>query len=263
MIQIFSIAGITIFSFMVIVYLIAQYRKDNSIVDTGWGMGFVVTTLVLIFNSETIHTQMLIISLLVLLWGIRLSFYIYMRNLGKPEDFRYANWRKEWGKRQPWIAFYKVFMLQGAVMWIVALPIMLVFASQSDSLGILGFIGVFVFFFGLLFEGIADKQMKIFKSQPANKGKIITSGLWKYSRHPNYFGEALLWWGIGLFSFSVSGFWYSFIGPLVITLLLRYVSGVPMLEEKYKDREDFRAYASKTSIFIPFVGKKTNFVRKD
>ncbi len=256
MIQIFSIAAITIFSYMVIVYLIAQYLNDNSIVDTAWGMGFVITTLVLIFSSETILPPMLIMSLLVLLWGIRLSFYIYMRNLGKPEDFRYANWRKEWGKGQPWKAFYKVFMLQGAIMWIVALPIQLVFTGQSGSVGIVGIIGVFVFLFGLLFEGIADKQMKVFKSQPANKGKIITTGLWKYSRHPNYFGEALLWWGIGLFSFSVSGFWYSFIGPLVITLLLRYVSGVPMLEEKYKDRKDFQVYASKTSIFFPFPCKK-------
>jgi len=255
--QVFLISGITIFLFMVSFYLIAQSLKNNSIVDIGWGLGFVFTTLVLIFSSEKIIPPMLVMSLMILLWGVRLSFYIYMRNLGKPEDFRYANWRKEWGTRQPWIAFYKVFMLQGLIMYVVALPIMLVFSSPSEFRGIESTAGVIIFFSGLFFEGIADKQMKQFKAYPKNKGKIITSGLWKYSRHPNYFGEALLWWGIGIFVFSVSGNWLSLISPLVITLLLRYVSGVPMLEEKYKNREDFRKYAEKTSVFIPFVGKKT------
>ena len=257
MIQIFLISGITIFIYMIIVYLIAQSVKNNSIVDTAWGMGFAITTLALIFSSEKIYPSMLILSLMILLWGIRLSFYIYMRNLGKPEDFRYANWRTEWGSRQPWIAFYKIFMLQGAIMWIVALPVMMVFSKHTSLPGIAGSVGVFIFLSGLLFEGIADKQMKQFKSYPPNKGKIITTGLWKYSRHPNYFGEALLWWGIGIYSFSVSGYWYSFISPIVISLLLRYVSGVPMLEEKYKSREDFREYASKTPVFIPLIGKKS------
>ncbi len=257
MTQIFLISGITIFIYMVILYMIAQSVKNNSIVDTGWGMGFVILTLVLIFSSEKIYPTMLILSLMILLWGVRLSFYIYMRNLGKPEDFRYANWRKQWGNRQPFIAFFKIFMLQGAIMFIVALPIMITFSKHTDLPNITGIIGIFLFLFGLLFEGIADKQMKQFKAYPPNRGKIIRSGLWKYSRHPNYFGEALLWWGIGLYSFSVSGYWYCFIGPIVISFLLRYVSGVPMLEEKYKDREDFKEYASKTPIFVPFIGRKT------
>jgi steroid 5-alpha reductase family enzyme len=257
MIQVFLIAAITIFIYMVIFYLIAQSVKNNSIVDIGWGLGFVFTTLVLIFSSEKIYPSMLIMSLMILIWGIRLSFYIYIRNHGKPEDFRYANWRKEWGSRQPWIAFYKVFMLQGAIMWIVALPVILVFVRHNNLPAFLGIVGISIFLFGLVFEGSADAQMKRFKADPSNKGRIITSGLWKYTRHPNYFGEALLWWGIGIYGFSVSGYWYCFISPVLITIMLRYVSGVPMLEEKYKNREDFRAYASKTSVFIPFLGKKS------
>ncbi len=257
MIQIFSTAAISIFVYMVIVYLIAQWVRNNSIVDTGWGLGFVITTLVLIFASEKIFPSMLILSLMVLIWGVRLSFYIYMRNLGKPEDFRYANWRKEWGKRQPLIAFFKVFMLQGFIMWLVALPIMFVFIRHSGFPPVYGYSGVLIFLFGLIFEGVADAQMKHFKADPRNKGQIITTGLWKYSRHPNYFGEALLWWGIGIYALSVSGFWLSLISPLLISLLLRYVSGVPMLEEKYKNRADFREYASKTPVFVPLVGKKT------
>jgi steroid 5-alpha reductase family enzyme len=215
-----------------------------------------MTALVLVFNSEKIYPSILILSLMVLLWGMRLSFYIYLRNAGKPEDFRYANWRKEWGPRQPWIAFYKVFMLQGAIMWVVATPVILAFAKHSQYPGPLAFAGLAVFLIGLGFEGSADRQLKRFKSNPENKGKIITTGLWKYSRHPNYFGEAMLWWGIGLYSFAVSGYWYCFISPIVISLMLRYVSGVPMLEEKYRDRQDFREYAAKTPVFIPFIGKK-------
>jgi steroid 5-alpha reductase family enzyme len=257
MLQIFSIAGITIFIYMVILYLFAQSIRNNSIVDVGWGLGFVIMTLVLIFSSEKINPTMLILSFMILIWGMRLSFYIYLRNLGKPEDFRYANWRKEWGHRQPLIAFFKVFMLQGAIMLIVAIPIMFVFFRNTILPGWQGIAGLLIFFFGMSLEGFADAQMKRFKNYPENTGKIITTGLWKYTRHPNYFGEALLWWGIGIYSFSVSGYLYCFISPLLISLLLRFVSGVPMLEEKYKNREDFREYAAKTSVVIPFIGKKS------
>jgi steroid 5-alpha reductase family enzyme len=242
---------------MIVFYLMAQSVKNNSIVDIGWGLGFVITTLVLIFSTEKIYPSILILSLMILFWGMRLSFYIYMRNVGKPEDFRYANWRKEWGTRQPWIAFYKVFMLQGFIMLIVASPVIIAFSKHSKYPDWIAITGLAIFLFGLGFEGAADKQMKRFKANPANKAQIITTGLWKYSRHPNYFGEALLWWGIGLYAFAVSGYWYCFISPLVISLMLRFVSGVPMLEEKYKDRKDFKEYAAKTSIFVPFIGKKS------
>jgi steroid 5-alpha reductase family enzyme len=257
MIQIFTIAAVTIFIYMVILYVIAQRIGNNSIVDIGWGMGFVITTFALILSSEKIFPSMLFLSLMILIWGLRLSFYIYFRNLGKPEDFRYANWRSQWGKRQAIIAFFRIFMLQGGIMWIIASPIGYVFAKHSDMPGLAGLAGVLVFLFGLFFEGIADSQMKSFKLNPENKGKIITSGLWKYSRHPNYFGEAILWWGIGIYAFSVSGYWYCLISPFIMNLMLRFVSGVPMLEEKYKNRKDFREYASKTSVFVPFIGKKT------
>jgi steroid 5-alpha reductase family enzyme len=256
MIQIFSIAGITIFLFMGLMYVIAQSIKNNSIVDIGWGIGFVITTFALILSSVKLSPAMVIISFMILIWGMRLSFSIFLRNAGKPEDFRYANWRKEWGKRQPWIAFFKVFMLQGTLMWIIALPVLLVFSSNTHYPGPAALFSIFIFLTGLFTEGFADAQLKRFKLNPENKGKIITTGLWKYSRHPNYFGEAILWWGLGLYGLGVSGQLFSLISPLVITLLLRFVSGVPMLEEKYKNREDFRKYASETPVFIPFFGRK-------
>ncbi|MCB8998938.1 MAG: DUF1295 domain-containing protein [Bacteroidales bacterium] len=254
--QILQISGITIFSYMVMLYLIAQRIHNNSIVDIAWGFGFVITTLVLIFTSEIINASMLILSFMILLWGSRLSFYIFIRNAGKPEDFRYANWRKDWGKRQPLIAFFKVFMLQGVIMWIIALPIYAVFAGSDSLPATGGLIGIIIFLSGFAFEVIADSQMKKFRENPVNKGKLISSGLWNISRHPNYFGEAALWWGIGIYAFFVSGNWFVFISPLIMSLLLRYVSGVPLLEEKYKNRPDFIAYAEKTSVFVPYIGKR-------
>jgi len=257
MVQNFAIAGTAIFIYMLIFFLIAQYIRNNSIVDIGWGLGFVVTTFVLIFSSEKILPSMSILSFMILIWGMRLSFYIFLRNHGKPEDFRYAAWRKDWGNKQALFAFFKVFMLQGVIMWIIAMPVILVFSGDKLLPGPTGIAGLTIFLFGLIFEGVADAQLKKFRYYPDNHGKLITTGLWKYSRHPNYFGEALLWWGIGLYSFNITSQWYCFISPLIMSFLLRFVSGVPMLEEKYKNRKDFREYAEKTSVFIPFIGKKS------
>lgn len=257
MILIFGTTVLTVFLYMVILYFLAQWISNNAIADTGWGMGFVLITLSLIFLSDKILPSMMVLSLMILVWGIRLSFFIYLRSLGKPEDFRYANWRKEWGKRQPWIAFYKVFMLQGAIMLVVSSPVILVFLNPSEKVTLTAWAGVLIFLTGFIIEILADSQMKRFRSLSSNKGKIISTGVWKYSRHPNYFGESLLWWGIGIYSLAVSGNILSLVSPLIITLLLRFVSGVPMLEEKYRDREDFREYARKTPVFIPFIGRKS------
>ena len=250
-------SAIIIFFYMVVMYFIAQYKKDNSIVDIGWGAGFIFLTLVLLLHFTEIPASMYLISLMILLWGARLSIYIWGRNHGKPEDFRYAAWRKQWGRKQPLISFFRVFMLQGAFMWIIATPVYFAFAVAGELNPVTSTAAGVIFLTGLIFESLADAQMSRFRKDPANKGKLISSGLWSISRHPNYFGEALCWWGIGLFAFSVSGIWMSFISPLVITLLLRFVSGVPLLEAKYKDREDFREYAKKTSVFVPFIGKKS------
>lgn len=251
-----AISGITILIYMLIFYTIAQIVKDNSIVDTGWGLGFIVLAVVLSIITWPPERQSLLVLAMVILWGMRLSIHIYSRNKGRPEDFRYAQWRKEWGKNAPWIAFYKVFMLQGFIMLIVALPIIISFSSSPAKIGILEIAGLLVFISGFLIEIYADIQLTDFKKNPANKDKIITTGLWKYSRHPNYFGEAMLWWGIFIATISASHSLYGIISPVAITLLLRFVSGVPMLEKKYRHRADFMEYASKTPIFVPFLGKK-------
>lgn len=254
--ELIGIAALSVFLYMLIFYFIGQIKKNNSIVDIAWGPGFIVLSLVLLIYTGFTGLFNLIIFSAVFIWALRLSVHILIRNWGKPEDFRYAEWRKEWGKKEPWIAFYKVYMLQGAAMLVISLPVIISFTSMRENFNIINIVGIGIFLFGFLFETIGDFQLSRFKKKKENKGKIIQSGLWKYTRHPNYFGEAVVWWGIYLISFGQGLEYITIVGPVTITLLLRYGSGVPMLEEKYKDREDFQKYAEKTPVFVPFVGKK-------
>lgn len=253
--SVFAISAIAVFLFMVIFFLIAQVKKDNSIVDIGWGLGFLAVSLSLLFTVETPDLPDYIITGMIAVWGLRLAIHIFLRSKGRGEDFRYAQWRKEWGKKAVLNAFYRVFMLQGAIMYVVALPIMIVFSSINGNLGVINLLGVLIFTAGFLFEAIADMQLYCFKRNEVNKGKIMTSGLWKYTRHPNYFGEALLWWGIALFTYGSDLFPAAFISPVLINLLLRYLSGVPMLEKKYEGRKDWEEYKRRTPPFLPRFGK--------
>jgi steroid 5-alpha reductase family enzyme len=241
---------------MILMFIIAQIEKNNSIVDIGWGIGFILIALMLMLTSNRIHIKDLILFSMISLWGLRLTFHIYYRSRGKGEDFRYANWRKEWGKNAAIIAFFKVFMLQGIIMLIIAYPIMVIFNSFNDHLTGINFLGLSIFLFGLLFESIGDYQLTIFKKNPANKRKIIISGLWKLTRHPNYFGEVVLWWGIGIYTIGSDLYLSAFISPLTLNLLLLYVSGIPMLEKKYAGNTEWENYKKITPAFFPFIGRK-------
>ncbi len=246
-------SAITIFAYMIIFYIIAQAVRDNSIVDIGWGLGFIVVTLVLMFSLKTINLSEIIMLIMIVAWGLRLGVYIFIRNVGKGEDFRYANWRKKWGKKAWIIAFFKVFMLQGIVMFIVSLPIVITFYGDVTKINVFHYIGIGLFIIGYCFEVIGDYQLSRFKKKPENKGKIITHGLWRYTRHPNYFGEAVIWWGIFFVALSSDFGWISIVSPLIMTLTLMFASGVPMLEKKYEGREDWEEYKKKTPKFFPFI----------
>lgn len=251
-----GISALTVFCYMVIFYLAARALHNNSIVDIGWGPGFVAICIVLVFTFNGLSDIAVILFSLTTLWAFRLAGHVYLRSAGKQEDFRYAKWRREWGKKEPLIAFFRVFMLQGLVMLVVSLPLIISFTGSRGNLQIFSYLGILVFSAGFLIETIADWQLTSFKKKTEHAGKIITHGLWKYSRHPNYLGESLVWWGIWLIS-TGSGYWYlSLISPLIITFLLRYVSGVPMLEEKFRSRPGFEEYAQKTPVFIPFIGHR-------
>lgn len=257
MFEIFVISTITVFIYMSMFFMLAQALKDNGIVDIGWGIGFIVLSTVLVFSDLDIGHRQFVLYVLILIWGSRLALHIYFRNEGKPEDFRYANWRKEWGKYVVIRSFLQVFMLQGFFMLVIALPILMVKAdAQNTLLNWIDVIGIFVWATGFYFEAVGDYQMLQFKKQPENKGKFISNGLWKYTRHPNYFGECVMWWGIFIISISAGNFYISIISPIILTWLLTRVSGVPMLEEKYKGNKDWETYAAKTSAFIPWFPKK-------
>ncbi len=248
---------VIVFIYFFLFFLLAQFIRNNSIVDMGWGAGFVLVVLATLIIQGAYMERNLLLFLLITIWGGRLTYYIVRRNWGKPEDFRYAKWRRKWGR---WVvprAFFQVFMLQGFLMLVIGYPIILVNANPQPGLNLLDYLGLLVWLVGFYFESVGDKQMAEFKKEPANKGRIINVGLWKYSRHPNYFGEATMWWGIFLLSLSVPLGWSAIISPLAITLLLLYVSGVPMLEKKYKDNPEFQEYAKVTSKFFPWFPKKT------
>ena len=245
-----------VFVYMIAVFLIAVLAKDNSIVDVAWGPGFILVAVVTFWLRPGSEARHLLITLLVAIWGLRLAIHIYLRNRGRGEDFRYAKWRKDWGRWFIPRSFFQVFMLQGIFMLIISSPLVLVNRSPESGLTLLDALGGILWLIGFLFEAIGDYELKRFKQKPESKGKIMTTGLWKYTRHPNYFGEAALWWGIWLIALSVDSGWAAVISPLTISFLLLKVSGVTMLEKKYAGNEEFAAYARRTSPFFPWFPKK-------
>jgi steroid 5-alpha reductase family enzyme len=249
-----SDAAVAVFIYMNAMFILALRLKDNSIVDIGWGLGFIIIACVglLLHGQGTI--QWLTFALVVL-WGVRLASYIFIRNTGKGEDFRYAAWRKEWGSSVFWRSYLQVFMLQGMFMLVIASPLHVVFGTEGGQLGWNVGVGVLLWCVGFYFEAVGDSQMMEFKRNPANQGKIMRTGLWRYTRHPNYFGEAVLWWGIGLMAASGTAWYVAFIGPAVITFLLLRVSGVTMLEKKYDGNPKYAEYVRQTSTFVPWPPK--------
>jgi steroid 5-alpha reductase family enzyme len=244
---------IVLFIYFNIFFLIGQYKKNNAVVDIAWGLGFVlVAWFTFILSSMTIINY--VITIIVSLWGLRLGYYLFKRNWNKAEDYRYVEMRKSWLKYPLLQAYLKVYMLQMLLMYIISLSIIFINNSNSD-LGLLAYLGIFVWIIGYFFEVVGDYQLKKFVSNPLNKGHIMKTGLWKYTRHPNYFGEAVMWWGIYLIALNAGGY-LTIISPLLINFLLVFVSGVPLLEKKYKDNIEFQEYAKVTSIFIPMPPKR-------
>jgi steroid 5-alpha reductase family enzyme len=247
-------SALIIFIYMIAWFIIAQIIKNNGIVDVAWGLGFVaVSTYFLISNDVDWNPTRIGLWAMVSIWGLRLSIHIANRSLGKPEDYRYQNFRKSWGKHQYLGAFFQVFMLQGIFMCIILMPIYAVYYYKPTEgfPTVLQMVGFSIFVFGFLFEAIGDYQLLKFSQKPENKGHIIQTGLWKYTRHPNYFGEATLWWGIAVYALSTHNGWIGLVAPIVVTVLVTKVSGVAMLERKYRDNPEFQAYAAKTPAFFP------------
>jgi steroid 5-alpha reductase family enzyme len=244
----YALLALLLFANQSIWFVVALLKKRNDVADVAWGLGFVwIAWWAFLFGNG--NERSLLVNALATVWGVRLAAHIHVRNRGKSEDFRYAQWRREW-KNFYVRSFLQVFMLQGFFLFVIAWPVIWTNLEAQAEWQVWDFAGVLVWIIGFGFESVGDHQLSRFKKNPANKGKIITSGLWRYTRHPNYFGEAVLWWGIFMIACSAGG-WFTIVSPLMITFLLRFVSGVPMLERKYASHPDFEAYKSTTNVFFP------------
>ncbi len=264
--------SVFLFVYFTLWFLVTEALRNGGLVDIGWGAGFVLLAGWRMLVKPSFVGVLLFLA--IASWGIRLAVHIGLRNIGKPEDPRYAGFRRDWGKGYPLRAYFQLFLFQGVMMGLISLPFLLGYEAyrQAQSLSIPVFIGgLLVFWFGLSFETQADRQLAVFvakKRQARRRSEsgqrsdtadetgispdaILDTGLWSWSRHPNYFGEAVAWWGIYFTAIAMGAPWWTCIGPIMITLLLRYVSGVPLLEKRMKGRPGYDAYAAVTPIFIP------------
>lgn len=251
----FNLAS-TIFIYMSALYLIAQKKKNNSIVDVGWGLGFSIIALTSFFYNAQHEIPQSIVTALTLIWGLRLSIHIYLRNKGKGEDKRYAAMRESWGKWEPLYSFFQVFMLQGFLMLVVTYPVVLINTSINIQLTPFCIAGFIMWLIGFFFEAVGDYQLTQFLKNPENKGRVMRYGLWQYTRHPNYFGELMMWWGIFLMAVTIPGGFMTIISPLTMTFLLLFVSGIPLLEKPFEQNAEFQDYKKVTNALIPWFPKK-------
>lgn len=235
-----------------LLWLLSLARRDASIVDIAWGPGFVVLAWLYREPGSAAAARSWIVPALVTIWGLRLALHIFRRNHGRGEDPRYRAMRRRWGRRFPLVSLGTVFWLQGVVMWVVAMPLR---QAQSSSAGWswLDGLGLALFATGFAFEAVGDHQLARFRADPRNAGRVLDRGLWRYTRHPNYFGDALLWWGLGCFALATPGGAWTLVGPALMTLLIVRVSGVALLERGLREsRPEYAAYVRRTSAFIPW-----------
>jgi len=250
--------GAAIWAFVTLIWILSLIVKNSAIMDIFWGMGLLMSVLVYGFLLGENQFSASLLQVLVAIWALRLSVYIFFRNLGKPEDLRYANWRRENGSRWWWYSFLKVFLLQGVIMWIVSVALLTGQGGNSvNELTWLSYGGIALFIIGFIFEAGGDWQLSRFKKNPANKGKVMDSGLWAYTRHPNYFGESVIWWGFFLIAME-SGCWLALISPILMTFLLTKVSGVAMLDKVMSEaKPQYRDYIASTSAFFPMPKRRS------
>lgn len=240
---------------MLLLWLLSLPLRNASIADVFWPLGFVLVA-VISLRADGYAPRKTLVLALVAAWGFRLAVHLYLRNRGHGEDPRYRAMRRRWGERRfPVVSLFTVFGFQGALLWIVSLPVQASMGSPR-RLWAVDVIGAVVWLAGFVFEAIGDLQLTRFRTRAANADRVLDTGLWRYTRHPNYFGNALLWWGLGLIAVAAGRPW-ALIGPLVMTVLLLRVSGVPLLERRMRrTRPGYEEYVSRTSAFVPMRPKQ-------
>lgn len=257
LIEIYVIGLAVILLLMTLLWLVSLRLKNSSIVDIFWGAGFVLAAwLYFGLTPNGFLPRKLLIAGLATLWGLRLSIHILRRNWGKPEDFRYAKWRSEAGAKWWWQSYPRVFLQQGVLLWIISMPLLAAqFGTAPARITWLDVLGVLVWLVGFGFEAAGDAQLAGFVADPANRGKVMDRGVWRFTRHPNYFGDAAQWWGFYLIAAAAGG-WWAFYSPALMTYLLVFVSGVALLEKKMMQRPAYREYARYTNAFVPWFPHK-------
>lgn len=247
---IFLLTLLILLGAMVLLWGVSLLRRDASIVDIFWGIGFAGVAGIGLWQGEPTARHR-IFAALAIVWGLRLAIYLAWRNLGKGEDPRYQALRRKYGVRFPLISLPLVFGFQGLLIWIISWPLQ-VLAGQSEPWTIYDSFGAALWAAGFAFESIGDWQLARFKARPENRGKVLDRGLWALTRHPNYFGDAVLWWGLALPAIA-GGAWWTILGPVVMTYLLMKFSGVPLLEKSLVEtRPGYRDYIQRTNAFFPW-----------
>jgi steroid 5-alpha reductase family enzyme len=248
---------VVLFGIAIVLWIASRIKKDVGIVDSFWSLMILAAGICfLLLSDTTITDRHSVVILLLTAWAIRLSFHITWRNWGQEEDSRYQTIRKNNQTNFELKSLYIVFLLQAFLAVIVALPLMSIFSSNS-TINILDYLAFALWLTGMLFETVGDLQLTRFKTSKRNQGKVLNSGLWRYSRHPNYFGEFCIWWAFFLFAVA-SGYWWSIVSPLLMTTLLLKVSGVSLLESTISERRpEYARYCITTNAFLPWFPKKT------
>jgi len=262
--EIYLLAGLSILAFNTALWLVSLRIKNASIVDPFWGILFLIAAIVYFVLAENgFQDRKILLLVLVTIWSLRLSIYLAWRNRGKGEDFRYVKWREEHGDRWWWRSFLQVFLLQGLLAWIISIPLLAAMAGESpDHLTAVDGLAVIAWLVGFFFEAVGDFQLARFRANPANKGKVLNTGVWRYTRHPNYFGDAAQWWGYYLMALAAGGFWTIY-APIIMTGLLLRVSGVALLEKTLtQTKPQYQEYIATTSAFFPWFPKKRSDDRR-
>ncbi len=249
------IVMLAVFALFLGTFLVAKSKGKHDFLDIIWGISFVLAAIVsYLLGSKTIVASLA--TVLVTIWGLRLTYHLAGRIVSSAEDYRYQAYRQQYkGRHFDLYFFFRMYLVQYAFSIMIVFPVIYL-NIHGAAWHALSTVGLIVWMIGFFFEAVGDAQLRTFIGKSENKGKLMTTGLWRYTRHPNYFGEATQWWGIYLLAISnYQNYWLIF-SPLLITVLLRFVSGVPLLEKKYQDRVDWQAYKAKTSPFFPWPPKR-------
>ena len=260
LVYVYSLNLAVVMLLMTFGWLLSLFLKNVTVVDSLWGMGFVIIAWTSFFLTDGFLGRKLLIAFLVTFWGLRLSIYLTWRNWGKGEDPRYGSWREKSGKHFWIVSLFKVFLLQSLFLWVISFSIQHGAASRTpEMITWLDVCGLILWVVGFIFEALGDWQLAAFKSNPANEGKVMDQGLWAYTRHPNYFGECLIWWGIFLIALATPNGWWTVLSPLIVTAVLLKMTGIPLTETvMLARRPNYHEYIQRTSAFIPWFPKAKN-----